>query len=154
MNCNQHRVSLANHPSRRQGRRVSITLAAILALSLSGVPTLTAAGEAQDRPDHYEAEVPETTAQAAAIALATMQSITAALAAKDFEAIHELTYTLEAAAKRLTNSLADNSEEGEALSHRIEIVHLASELADEAVLKPALPSLKASLDTVVSQLNL
>ncbi len=152
MKLSHHRYDPVSISVGRSGIRTAITaiLASIALMSVSPV----FATDAGERADHYEAAIPATAEVAAKSARKSMDAVDEALAAEDFEKIHEITYELEAAAKRLAKSLGENDEDGEALVYRIEIVHLASELGDDSVLKPAVPGLRASLNTVLAQLKL
>lgn len=139
------------HFSSRRNRAAMLIVAMAL-LSTGQIPTAFASdADVGDRSDHYEASIPETSVKAAEIALDSMMIIVTGLAEDDFEAIHEQTYRLEAAAKRLVRALGENSEEAEQLTYRIEIVHLASELEDKAVLEPAIPGMQSALDIVLAK---
>ncbi len=134
--------------------RRTVIAALLITVSIIAPATYASAGETAQRADHYEAKIPESKMDAAIMAREAMASIVSAFDAGDFELIHKQTYKLEAAAKGIARALEDDSEEAEVLAYRIEIVHLASELGDGAVLKPAIPGLNETLNSVLSELDL
>ena len=118
---------LAIAQERATMKKLSLLLAPLLFLGLS------AAAQADDRPDHYKGKRAETPEQARAY-FAEYNAKLAAILAKDTLApmdmvqVHELTYTLENAIEVLEPSVAG-------LSESLEEVHQASERLDAGVVK-------------------
>lgn len=151
MNPIHHHALPTRRTSNRRDKTAASIIAAAALFAMQIPPAFASDAEVGDRADHYEASIPETSAEAVTIAQDSMMLITAGMAEADFEAIHEQTYRLEAAAKRLVRALSENGEEAEQLTYRIEIVHLASELEDKTVLEPAIPGLQTALDIVLAR---
>jgi hypothetical protein len=114
------------------------TLAVLFALSFA--PALT---HAEDKVQHYnvaEGITAETAKSTLETKLADVEKTLVAEKLDDtaFESIHELSYTLEDAAAKLTGDT-------KALKDAIEELHLASEDRKEDVVRAALPKIKAEL---------
>jgi len=121
--------------------------------SLAFVPALvlglaTATGSlASDRVQHYEAKSAATLAEAVANFAEYNDELAAVLEretleAKDLEAIHEITYTLENALERMRQDMAG-------LADTLEALHLASEDHDEAAAREQGAAYLASARTLV-----
>lgn len=104
----------------------------------------------EDRPEHYLVEIPETEQQALALLeekLDELQPIMAreSLSDNDLEAIHEISYSLEASVDRLRKEIPEAHEAAlDRLDEAVQAIHYASESHDVnetrkwfAVLEPA-----------------
>jgi hypothetical protein len=103
---------------------------------------LEAAGE---RVQHYEAAVPDTVAEAAAVLADKTAVLVAAYEAGDWNGVHEASYPLEAALERLRQSGGVDAQELETAAATLERVHLASEEEDKATLDADVPALETQL---------
>lgn len=92
------------------------------------------------RPGHFEVPEPATKDDAFTLLKSSLEKIEASLAAGDFDAIHEASYSVEAALARLGKEPGYDGSTA-MVAPRCEIVHLASEMHDEATLKAAVPIL-------------
>jgi multidrug efflux pump subunit AcrA (membrane-fusion protein) len=104
-------------------RKLFLATALLSALGMTG----TALGD-EDRPEHYEGKPAETLAEARANlteANAELREFLAQdeLSGQDMARIHELSYTMENAVKRLRTELA-------AAAEALEAIHLAAESTD------------------------
>jgi len=107
--------------------RTSLAVVPALILGLA----VATASLANDRVEHYEAKSTATLEEAVANFAEYNDKLAAILEQEglegaDFEAIHELTYTLENALERMREDMAG-------LADTLETLHLASEDHDEAV---------------------
>jgi len=144
-----HLIIQANHP-RQITAVLRIFLTAVFLAFPHTIPDASASGSKEDA--HFEAEAPENLKDAVTVSRNTRLSIESALAAGIYHEIHMATYTLEAAAKLIVDGLEEDSETGEAYAKRIEIVHLASELEDKAILDASVPALKTAMDAAIADL--
>ena len=104
--------------------------ALIVAVALMFVLAATAPTRADERVEHYEAKASKTLSEAVANFADGNAKLSVLLqkpdlAARDLEAVHELTYTLEKALAKMRGDLA-------ALADRLEALHLASEAHETA----------------------
>ena len=131
-----------------------VARAAMLAAALtifSGQPALkispahaTSAGEeehgGEGKVQHFKVPVPETKEAALTLLNTNIAKIEKALAAADFDAIHEATYSVESALARIAKEPGFDGVMV-TIAPRCEIVHLASEQRDAETLKAAVPIL-------------
>ena len=97
---------------------------------------------------HAEVAEPKTFDEAMQLFKASLAAVEGALAAPDIAVIHQATYALEAAAKRIGEEPGHDSVK-DSVAPRIEIVHLASELGDADTIRSAVPALvKAARDAL------
>lgn len=124
-------------------------LAALLAVVFLGIPGSGAlspavasspAEKAAKRPGHFEVVEPATKDEAFALLKSSLEKIEGSLEKGDFDAIHEASYSVEAALSRLGKEPGYDGSTA-MVAPRCEIVHLASEMHDEATLKAAVPIL-------------
>lgn len=102
--------------------------------------------QAAKRPGHFKVSEPATKDEAFALLESSLEKIEASLAKDDFDAIHEASYSVEAALARIGKEPGYDGSTA-MVAPRCEIVHLASEMHDEATLKAAVPILvKAARD--------
>jgi hypothetical protein len=114
--------------------------------SLSLAVASSPAEKAAKGPGHFKVPEPATKNEAVALLKSSLEKIEVSLANGDFDAIHEASYSVEAALARIGK---EPGYDGSAamVAPRCEIVHLASEMQDEATLKAAVPILiKAARD--------
>ena len=96
----------------------------------------------------YEVAVPENVDEARVLMRSAMSRVESALAVNAYDEIHEAGYELEAAASRISE---DGDKKSEVLFHTIEILHLASEIGDHAILQATFPRLKEAVDWALSK---
>ena len=77
-----------------------------------------------------------------------MSRIEIAYAAETHAEIHEASYGLEAAAARIAES---GEVDAEGLGHLIEILHLGSEVEDQAILSAVMPRLSKAVTLALGQ---
>jgi len=123
--------------------RKPLALVPALALGLAAAT----ASLASDRVEHYEAKSAATLEEAVANFAAYNDELAAVLEretleAKDLEAIHEITYTLENALERMRQDMT-------VLAETLEALHLASEDHNEAVTREQGAAYLASARTLV-----
>jgi hypothetical protein len=109
--------------------------------ALASAP-LEAAGE---RVQHYEAAVPDTVVEAAAVLSDKTAVLVSAYEAGDWNSVHEASYPLEAALERLRQSGGVDAQALETAAATLERVHLASEEEDKATLDADVPVLETQL---------
>lgn len=129
-----------------------VALLALAGLEISGPGPWSVAvasspfEKAAKGPRHFEVPEPATKDDAFALLKASLEKIETSLASGDFDAIHEASYSVEAALARIGKEPGYDGSTA-MVAPRCEIVHLASEMQDEATLKAAVPSLvKAARD--------
>lgn len=130
-------------------------LVALLAVVCLGLPwpgslSLAVASSPMEQaakgPGHFKVPEPATKDEALALLKSSLEKIEASLAKDDFDAIHEASYSVEAALARIGKEPGYDGSTA-MVAPRCEIVHLASEMHDEATLKAAVPILlKAARD--------
>lgn len=122
-------------------------LLAALALALSclllpaSVAYASAPHEAGGKAEqHFKVPEPATKADAVMLLNTSLEKIEQSLARSDFDAIHEATYSVEAALARIGKEPGYDGVSA-FVAPRCEIVHLASEMQDAETLKAAVPIL-------------
>lgn len=104
---------------------------AFLCLLMAGMPAQAAPGQA-----HYAVERPESHAQAQARYQAALSEAEAAAKANDMQAVHRISYEMEAA-------IAVLNPDNPALADAVEQMHLASEKRQSAAVESALKAIRA-----------
>lgn len=99
---------------------------------------------------HYEVAVPFKLEAARSLLGSAMLVVENAHKAGLHGDVHEASYSLEAAAERLSQVPDADAVLIERLKSTIEIVHLASEIEDEAILREAVPRLKLVVDEALA----
>lgn len=113
------------------------------ALFFETLPTARASAPmeaGQRREGHFKVPEPATKDDATALLQASLAKIVGSLEHGDFDAIHEASYSVEAALKRIAKEPGFDGVTA-IVAPRCEIVHLASEMQDEETLKAAVPIL-------------
>lgn len=131
----------------RRTSPVAVILATALTLSFAFSPAVraTSPGEhGEGKAAHFEVPLPETKDAAVKLLETSLAKITGGLAALDFAAIHEATYSLESAVARIAKEPGFDGLTS-SVAPRVEIVHLASELEDADTLKAAVPALEKAI---------
>jgi hypothetical protein len=120
----------------------------MLGISFLAFPAFALACDGQAQIKHYEVAVPGTVREANELLQSAMSRVETAYAAEAHGEIHEASYGLEAAAARI----ADRGEmDAEVLSHSIEILHLGSEIEDQAILDAVIPRLRKAVAVALGQ---
>ncbi len=127
-----------------------VWMAAASAVALAGplgfVDRITAAQASspmeagKQGPRHFKVSEPATKDDAVALLQTSLAKILSSLERIDFDAIHEASYSVEAALARIGKEPGFDGVNS-IVAPRCEIVHLASELHDAETLKAAVPSL-------------
>lgn len=126
-------------------------LALSLLLGIGSVAFATFADACDDRAQtkHFEVVIPGTVHTASELMQNAMPRIEIAYAAKVHAEIHEASYGLEAAAARLTES--DEVDLEKVLEHSMVVLHLGSEIEDEATRDAVLPQLRKAMALALGQ---
>jgi hypothetical protein len=125
---------------------LALALLPVSALSLSHAAFASNPGEegkkggGEEKTEHYKVPLPETKDGALKLLNDNIAIIEKGLAAGDFEAIHQATYSVEAALARIAKEPGYDGITV-TVAPRCEIVHLASEQRDAETLKAAVPIL-------------
>lgn len=130
-------ISNIRFPSAR-----TLALTSLVGLGSVALPAFAFACDDQAKITHYEVAVPATVREANDLMQSSMSRVETAYAAEAHAEIHEASYGLEAAAARIAES---GEADAEALSHSIEILHLGSELEDQAILDAVIPRLRKAV---------
>lgn len=125
-----------------------LALASLLGIGSVAFPAFAFACNDQTETTHYEVAVPGTVREANALMQSAMSRIETAYSAKAHADIHEASYGLEAAAARIVES---GEVDAEALAHSIEILHLGSEIEDQAILDAVIPRLRKAVALALGQ---
>lgn len=129
--------------SRAQAAALALTLALIPAavVSMSSAFASNPAEEGkkgEEKVEHYKVPLPATKEEALKLLNDNVTIIEKGLAAGDFDAIHQATYSVEAALARIAKEPGFDGITV-TVAPRCEIVHLASEQRDAETLKAAVP---------------
>ena len=111
-------------------------------------PAFAFACDDQAQTKHYEVAVPGTVPEANELMQSAMSRIEIAYGAEAHAEIHEASYGLEAAAARIAES---GEVDAEGLGHLIEILHLGSEVEDQAILDAVIPRLRKAVALALGQ---
>lgn len=120
----------------------ALALSCLLAPIYLMTPALASAPmeQGEGAPAHFRVPVPETMDGAVKLLHEAIAKLETSLAASDFSAIHEASYSVESAIARIGKEPGYDGVKA-LVSPRCEIVHLASEMEDGDTLKAAVPHL-------------
>ena len=125
-----------------------LALASLVGIGSAAFPALALACDDQAQVKHYEVAVPGTVREAKDLMQSSMARVETAFAAEAHAEIHEASYGLEAAAARISES---GEVDADALTHSIEILHLGSELEDQAIVDAVIPRLRKVVAMALDQ---
>ena len=125
-----------------------LALAALMGIGSVTFPAFAFACDDQAETKHYEVAVPGTVREANELMQSAMSRIEIAYGAEAHAEIHEASYGLEAAAARIAES---GGVDAEGLGHLIEILHLGSEVEDQAILSAVMPRLRKAVTLALGQ---
>ena len=132
----------------------TLALTSLMGVGSVALPAFAFACDDQAKITHYVVAVPATVREANDLMRSSMSRIETAYAAQAHADIHEASYGLEAAAARIAES---GEQDAEVLGHSIEILHLGSEIEDQAILDAlALPpaQVRAALEALADAVDL
>ena len=125
-----------------------LALASLMCIGSVAFPAFAFACDDQAQTKHYEVAVPGTVPEANELMQSAMSRIEIAYAGEAHAEIHEASYGLEAAAARIAES---GEVDAEGLGHLIEILHLGSEVEDQAILSAVMPRLRKAVTLALGQ---
>ncbi len=118
------------------------------ALIIAAILAFAPATHAEERIQHYEAVKPASVEEALKLLTERAAIAEQGLAKNQLEAVHEQSYTLEAAGDMLQDHLKKQQKALDEANEAIQEIHALSEKGDAAGVRKALPRLKKATQTL------